>query len=157
MDQRFRQAIDKGKGLALALAVVTDLLLVSSVIGEMVPDLAGVFPAWPASIAAVVHAFCAWCWLMAVLGYARKYLSSPKPVLAYAGEAVLPFYMLHQTVIVIIAFFIRDWTLAVGLKYLLVVCVTFTVVMGLYEFAIRRNRVLRFLFGMPAARPGAGS
>lgn len=86
---------------------------------------------------------------MAVLGYARQYLRAPKPILAYASQAVLPFYLLHQTVIVIIAFFIRDWARAVGLKYVFVVCVTFAVAMGLYEFAIRRNRVLRFLFGMP--------
>jgi hypothetical protein len=49
---------------------------------------------------------------------------------------------------VIIAYFIRGWALAIGLKYLFVVGVTFAFNMGLYEFVIRRHRVLRFLFGM---------
>jgi surface polysaccharide O-acyltransferase-like enzyme len=149
MDERFGQAIDKGKGMALAVAVVTDLVYSAHDIGTLSPEFPKLFARWPAFIWPEMRALCAWCSLMAVLGYARQYLRAARPILAYASQAVLPFYMLHQTLIIIIAYFIRDWALAVGLKYLFVVCSTFAVCMGVYEFAIRRNRVLRFRFGMP--------
>jgi glucan biosynthesis protein C len=149
MDQRFGLATDRDKRLALALAVVTDLLVGAHVVGQLLPEFPQILAGGPDWAWEVVRVFCAWCSMMAILGYARKYLRAPRPILAYASQAVLPFYMLHQTVIVIIAFLIRGWALAVGLKYLFVVVTTFVLVMGLYEFAIRRNRVLRFLFGMP--------
>jgi glucan biosynthesis protein C len=148
MDERFGQAIDRDKGLALGVAVVTDILFTVYFLGDVLEGFPRLFGAVPAFIWPEVRAVCAWCSMMALLGYARKYLRAPKPILAYASQAVLPFYMLHQTVIVIIAYFIRGWALPVGLKYVFVVCLTFAVCMGLYEFAIRRHRVLRFLFGM---------
>jgi glucan biosynthesis protein C len=148
MDDRFGQAIDRDKGLALGAAIVTDVLFAVNFLGDVLEGFPRVFAAVPAFVWPEVRAFCAWCCMMALLGYARKYLRAPKPILAYASQAVLPFYMLHQTVIVIIAYFIRGWALAIGLKYLFVVGVTFAFNMGLYEFVIRRHRVLRFLFGM---------
>jgi len=150
-DDRFQHAIDEHKGVALALAVLTNGLVVAPYLAEVVPEIPRPFAGWPPLVWPVLRTFSTWCWLVAVLGYGRKYLSIPHRLLPYAGQAVLPFYMLHQTVIVIIAFFIRNWTMAIGLKYLLVVFSTFTVVMALYEFVIRRHRTTRFLFGMPAA------
>lgn len=148
MDERFGQAVDRDKGLALGVALVTDVLFMVNALPDVMPELPRLFGGVPASIWTVVRTVCAWSAMMALLGYARKYLRASTPLLAYLAPAVLPFYMLHQTVIVIIAYFIRGWALAVGLKYLFVVVVTFALNMVLYEFAIRRNRVLRFLFGM---------
>lgn len=54
--------------------------------------------------------------------------------------------------IVILAFLMLNWPLNAGLKYLLLVPSAFAVIMGLYEFAIRRSRLLWLLFGMPAKR-----
>jgi len=148
MDERFGQAIDRDKALALGAAVVSDVLFTLYFLGDVLEGFPRLFGAVPGFIWPEVRGFCAWCCMMALLGYARKYLRAPRPILAYAGQAVLPFYMLHQTVIVIAAYLIRDWTLAVGLKYVFVVVVTFAFNMGLYEFVIRRHRVTRFLFGM---------
>ncbi len=148
MDERFGQALDRDKGLALGLAVVTNILFVAHFMGQVLEGFPRLLGGVPEPVWEQVRAFCAWCAMMALLGYARKYLRNPRPILAYASQAVLPFYMLHQTVIVIVAYLIRDWTLAVGLKYLFVVVVTFSFNMLLFEFVIRRSRVLRFLFGM---------
>jgi glucan biosynthesis protein C len=153
-DERFMSAIDRHKGVALILAVITDVLVFGPEVGPVLPEVARLFSWVPRALAPVVKTWSSWLWLIAVLGYGRKYLRSSNRLLAYAGPAVLPFYMLHQTVIVIIAYFMRGWTLALGLKYLFVVCVAFAVCMGLYEFAIRRSRALRFLFGMPAGGGG---
>jgi hypothetical protein len=83
-------------------------------------------------------------------------------VLTYANKAVLPFYILHQTVILLVGWFIIPLDLSILVKYLIIATGSFVIIMALYELLIRRFNVLRFLFGMrlkkkpaeaPAQRP----
>jgi hypothetical protein len=89
-----------------------------------------------------------WAWLLTFLGFASRHLNFSNGFLKYANEAVLPFYILHQTVIVGIGFFIRNWQLAVFPKYLFLASVSFIIIMVLYEFMVKRVAFLRLLFGM---------
>jgi surface polysaccharide O-acyltransferase-like enzyme len=101
-------------------------------------------------------AIVTWGWLFAFLGLARRYLNSTNRFLAYANEAVLPFYILHQTVIISIGFYVVQWNMHAGLKYLVISTTSFIGIMLIYELLVRRVNVLRFLFGMRtvrAARP----
>ena len=50
-----------------------------------------------------------WCMLLGLLGLAQRYLTAGGRVLAYATEAAYPFYILHQTVIVAVAYFVVRW------------------------------------------------
>jgi glucan biosynthesis protein C len=94
--------------------------------------------------------------IFAIIGYAARYLRHGGPVLRYATEAVYPFYLLHQTVTVTLAYFITPWPLGVWPKYLLVATGTFGVTWLLYEGLIRRSGVLRPCFGLKStARPPA--
>jgi peptidoglycan/LPS O-acetylase OafA/YrhL len=56
----------------------------------------------------------------------------------YANEAVYPFYILHQTVIIIIAYPMIDWQMPVLAKFLLISFGTFAVCWLLYDGLIRR-------------------
>jgi surface polysaccharide O-acyltransferase-like enzyme len=83
--------------------------------------------------------------------------------LAYTSEAVLPFYTLHQVVIVTLGAALFRWELPILVKYLALAGGAFLIIMGMYELLIRRVNVLRFLFGMqpnPSPRiersPGRG-
>lgn len=96
----------------------------------------------------ILTAAASWCWLVAIFGFGSRYLNFNSSVLKYANEAVLPFYILHQTVIVIFGFWIMDWELGVMTKYLLLSLCSFVMIMLVYEFLIRRINVMRFLFGM---------
>jgi hypothetical protein len=49
-----------------------------------------------------------WSWLLTFMGFATHHLDFSNGFLKYANEAVLPFYILHQTVMVSIGYFIRD-------------------------------------------------
>lgn len=89
-----------------------------------------------------------WCWVLALLGFGRKHLNFYKPVLVYANEAVLPFYVLHQSMLVFIGYFVVQWPIPDLLKWALITSTAFLSIMALYEFAIRRVNVLRFLFGL---------
>ncbi len=70
------------------------------------------------------------------------------PVLEYANEAVLPFYILHQSVLFVVAFYVLQWAIPDLAKWALILVSTFVIIMALYEFLIRRINVLRVLFGM---------
>ncbi len=90
---------------------------------------------------------CSWFLLVAILGYGRKYLNFNNRILKNANEAVLPFYILHQTVIVTLGFHLAAWNAGVTVKYLIVSTSAFIIIVSLYA-VIRRFGWLRFLFGM---------
>jgi hypothetical protein len=69
-------------------------------------------------------------------------------VLAYANEAVMPFYLLHQTVILIVGWTIIPLDIPVLLKYLLISTGSFVLIIAIYEIFVKRINPIRFLFGM---------
>ena len=83
-----------------------------------------------------------------VTGFGMKYLCFTNAFLTYSNEAVFPFYILHQTVILIIGWFIRPWNIALFPKFMILVSISFIVTVITYEFFIRRINVVRVLFGM---------
>jgi glucans biosynthesis protein C len=97
---------------------------------------------------ACIRSLNSWCWLCTIIGWGKYYLTFSNKFLEYANEAVLPFYMLHQTVIVTIGYFLISVNLPVIVKYLALVFLSFSLIMLIYEFIVRRFSVLRFLFGM---------
>jgi glucan biosynthesis protein C len=89
-----------------------------------------------------------WFAIFAILGFGIKYLNFSTPFLTYANEAVLPFYILHQTVLLTIGYLVFQWSLPAGLSWAIIATASFSIIMVLYEYLIRRHNVLRFLFGM---------
>jgi surface polysaccharide O-acyltransferase-like enzyme len=89
-----------------------------------------------------------WCWILGLLDLGRRFLNFNNRFLAYANEAVLPFYILHHTIIYIVGFFIIQGNRSIGTKYFVIAIVSFAVIMAVYEILIRRVNILRILFGM---------
>ncbi len=89
-----------------------------------------------------------WSWILVALGYASAYLYKPSPMLAYANEAVYPFYILHQTITVGLGYALRHSPMGLLPKFLLMAAGTFLIAWVLYEFLVRRIRWIRPLFGM---------
>jgi glucans biosynthesis protein C len=92
--------------------------------------------------------FHVWMWLLVMLGYGRQYLSFNHKFLRYANEAVYPFYILHQTVIVFLAYQLAYVNWGIPVKFVLVACSTFGICWAIYALAIKPWNVLRLLFGM---------
>jgi peptidoglycan/LPS O-acetylase OafA/YrhL len=98
----------------------------------------------------------AWSWVLAIFGFGMKHLNFNRPGLARANEAVLPFYILHQPVLVSVGYFVVQWAIPDAVKYIVILASSFAIVIALYELWVRRFNLLRFLFGMKLlARPGA--
>jgi len=83
-----------------------------------------------------------------LLSLGARYLNFNNRALTYANEAVLPFYVLHQTVILVIGFFVIRTSMGILPKFLIVAVLSFAAIMVLYELAVRRIGFMRFLFGM---------
>ncbi len=106
---------------------------------------------WPGVPAFAYYSFRnlhVWLLLLAILGYGRRYLSFNHPFLKYANEAVYPFYILHQPVIVILGYQLADAHWNLYLKYLVVLAGTFFITWSIYAWLIRPWNLLRVLFGL---------
>ncbi len=99
-----------------------------------------------------VQAVSTWAWIFTILALASKYLTGTNRFLKYANDAVLPFYILHQTVIITIGFYVVQWNSGVGLKYLMISSTSLITIMAIYELLVRRLKIIRFLFGMRPKR-----
>lgn len=91
-------------------------------------------------------------WLFSVLGFAGAYLNRGSKTLSYMNEAILPWYILHQTVIIIIAMNLSSLALGGIIEPLLVIVFTFIVCAVVYEL-IKRSNYTRFVFGMKLHKP----
>jgi peptidoglycan/LPS O-acetylase OafA/YrhL len=157
-DARYDQAIQKHRWAALGLAALAVAVVL---VGGLPSEWAQLGAAAPI-VESVLKGVAGWFFLVAILGFGGRHLRAVHPSLRYAGEAVLPFYILHQPVIVMLGYVIRTWDMSIGVKYMIVSIIAFTVIMLVYEFAVRRFNLLRILFGMhpqatrqPAAQPAA--
>ena len=98
-----------------------------------------------------------WAAIAAILGHARNWNPKDSPLLRYLTLAVFPFYILHQTVIVVLAHALKPLRITPALEGPLLIVATFGVCLLGYEL-IRRIPLLRPLFGLkwaatPARRP----
>lgn len=89
-----------------------------------------------------------WCWTLFFLYVGMRYLNYTNKNLEYGQDAILPFFVFHQPVIIILAYNIVQWQANLTIKLLFVVIGSFWVTLGIYEFLVRRIGLLSLLFGM---------
>src|SRR5690349_2771413 len=89
-----------------------------------------------------------WMCLLAFLGYGRQHLSFGNRLLSWARDASYPIYILHQTVIIMIAFKVIQEPWSPWTKYWVVFGATLVVCVLLYEFVLRRFALTRAAFGI---------
>ena len=103
----------------------------------------------------VVWAVLQWTAIAAIFGFARGIAFTDSRALRYLREAVFPVYILHQTIIVVLAHNAQPLGLRPVVEGPLLVLATFAVSFFGFE-VVRRVRWLRPLFGLKA-NPRRGS
>ena len=88
------------------------------------------------------------CWIVFLVGISARYLNFRSKVLDYCNEAVLPFYILHQTFILLVGWYVVRWNTAIFVKFLVISVISFIFIASTYELLIRRFNPMRFVFGM---------
>jgi glucan biosynthesis protein C len=96
--------------------------------------------------------FAPWFTILACLALGRRLLNFTNVFLKYFAEGAYALYILHQTIIVIIGYFVIQAQIAVGFKYVIILAASFVCTVLVYDLLVRRNNISRFLFGMKSKR-----
>ncbi len=141
-DDRLQRAIIRQRWVSLVLLAFFFVMRSRYVLGLNIP--------WGQAVEDVIplESGFAWTAILTILGMGMRYLKADTRFLRYANEAVLPFYMLHQTVLIVIGYFVVQQSWPIMVKWLVITPLAFATIMLIYEYLVRRVNVLRFLFGM---------
>ena len=90
----------------------------------------------------------AWSCGLSVLGYTKRYLNKDSNFRNLANEAIYPFYLLHQPIIVIIGYYVTKINASIFFKAIIICCTSFVCTIGIYWYFIKPYNVLRLIFGM---------
>ncbi|HEV8690020.1 MAG TPA: acyltransferase family protein, partial [Ideonella sp.] len=108
-------------------------------------------PDWLRQLQRVGYGALQWLAIAAALGFAHRHWNRDHRWRATVVEAVFPVYLLHQTVIILLARWLRPWQLAPAAEAPLLIAGTALACVAGYLVAARLGP-LRVLFGLAARR-----
>ncbi|MFC2152935.1 acyltransferase family protein [Bacteroidota bacterium] len=86
-------------------------------------------------------------WVMFLFGLSQRKLNFNHKLLNNLNVGILPFYILHQTVIILTGYYIISYDINIMAKFLIILFSSLVATVSLYQL-IRRVSILRVLFGM---------
>ena len=96
----------------------------------------------------VTATFVSWFWVITVIAFGQHYLNRSHPWLAKVNEGLYPFYILHQTVIIAIGYYVCQLNWNIAAKFWTVSILTLISCVAFYFFIIRPFSLMRVLFGV---------
>ena len=147
-DERFMRAIRRDWLFYLIPAIVCTLFFFSSAAGVPVddwmqsPGTPEFYVSWTA------YGINSWCWTMVMLNVGMRFLNYTNKWLQYGRQASYPFFIVHQPVVIFVAFYAVQWDVSLLIKLWVVVIGSLAASLGLYELLVRRINPVRSLFGM---------
>lgn len=150
---KFWQEVDALRWTSLGLwlggwAILTCRNALPEAIGNT-PAMEALFPLFR-----TLYAMGQWVPILAVCGFGHRHLAFDSAKRRYLTEAVFPVYIVHQTLIVCMAHWLKVAKLAPGLEGAILMILTLCFSLVIYE-VVRRVAVLRPLFGLSLRRPAA--
>ena len=106
----------------------------------------------------VGSAVAGWCFVVALIGLAHRFLTSSSAALRYLNESAFSVYVLHQAAIVIPGDFLIRLPMGIAAKFVLLLLISAALTLSVYQWLVRPFAVPRFLLGMkpkmcPVRRP----
>lgn len=179
-DARFRAAVRRDAGLAALVGLGAFAMGMTLFLGPAGEVDAFTGRGSAAVAFRFLYGVAGWCWVLALLGLLDRWgesrraaatpavgqasatqgdpaqgdAATPGPwrrrAWAYLGAAVLPLYVLHQPVVVAVAYPVVGWDLHAAAKYAVIVVASLVVLLTVYDLLVRRTRVTRVVLGMRA-------
>jgi peptidoglycan/LPS O-acetylase OafA/YrhL len=159
-DTRYRAAMRRE---ARAAACIGVLLFIAAAPGFTTGDDPFTETTPSAVVSRALFGAAGWCLVVAIPGLLDRPGRQPpqEPVQAptrtarrrvhgYLAVAVLPLYVLHQPIVVAVAYFVVGWSAPIPVEYVVLVTISLALTLAAYELLGRRTPVTRFLFGMRA-------
>jgi hypothetical protein len=95
----------------------------------------------------------AWCAIVAAIGFAHRYLKTADgPIRQMLTQAIFPFYLIHQTLIVVSGHYLDELRLPLAVEAPLLIGATALGCWLFYDLG-RRVPVLRVWIGLPSKTP----
>ena len=142
----FWDAIERQRWIALVLAIAIYALWLSlrSVRETGMPIRLGI---------GFAYGFYQWLCIVMVLGFGRRWLNRDCAARRYLTDAIFPYYIVHQTAIIMIAHGLRGSGISAGVEAAVIMGGTAAVCIATYEI-VRRVGWLRPLFGLKVQAAG---
>lgn len=90
----------------------------------------------------------AWTGIVALVGYARKFLMRENAVLRYSRDASYPVYVLHGPIVVATSFIVVAWDINLYIKFVVISGATLMFSVVVYDLLVRRWFLTRIAFGL---------
>ncbi len=140
------QAIYDQRFYNLLLLVLSTVLFYSYYYSPDLSEYLSLDMRW--SIWWLVCCLVAWSAFLTILGYAQFYFTKTPKWVSLSNELIYPFYIFHQTVIVVIGYYVIAWQASILLKATSLFALSFLVTSVICWFIIKPSNFLRFLFGL---------
>lgn len=109
-------------------------------------------PDWIYTVARGVRELQAWTAIIAAIGFAHRYLrTADGPIRRMLTQAIFPFYLIHQTIIIVAGHYLDELQLPIALEGTLLVSAT-AIGCWLFFDLGRRVPALRVWIGLPSNR-----
>lgn len=135
------EAIKKQRYLFLIEAVIVTVFMYTvpyqgptERIGDIIWDISAIFVAWS--------------WGITAIGFAKRYLNRDSQFRKLANEAIYPFYLLHQPVIVVVGYFVLQYNMPTIWEVFIITLLSFFFTVIIYWFVIYPFNLLRIIFGL---------
>lgn len=89
-----------------------------------------------------------WCWIIFFVSMGMKYLNNDSKYRQPLNEAVLPFYILHQTILLLIGYVVVGWSWTSWGKFGFIATSALFTITAIYILAIKPFNFSRLIFGM---------
>ena len=148
MDQKFLKALKKNWWLILFLSFTSSILILSTVSTSFSDPVSAPLSMIDLLIKWGVFSINSWFWTILLLLFGMKYLDFANNLLKYGKQSILPFFLIHHPVIIILAFYIVQWNTNIIIKLLSIMGCSLIITLGLFEVIIKRIRFLGNLLGV---------
>mgnify|MGYP001816011009 FL=1 len=140
--ENFRSLVRKYTYLLLVIAIISS----GYTLAQMAQGIQGE-TGLIAIIYSTIQIVSSYSWVLFFFGLSQRKLNFNNKYLNSLNTGVLPFYILHQTVIIMIGFYVVSLDLSMLSKFLIILTTSLISTILLYQL-IRRVNALRFVFGM---------
>ncbi|MBD1824412.1 acyltransferase family protein [Cyanobacteria bacterium FACHB-DQ100] len=142
---QFTELLDQYRSWIIGSAIVLMSIFIGLWIADVVPDRAY-------SLAYMSYqafrGINSWVCVLAFLSLGQRFFQHRNAILNYLNEAAYPVYLLHQTILVTIAFFVVQWSVNIAAKFLIISSATVLITLLVYELFVRKIWITRSLLGL---------
>ncbi len=96
----------------------------------------------------LLKAMMGWFWISFFIGIFMKYFNFSNKILDELSIAVYPIYLIHQTIIVVLGYYILKMEISIFIQYLIICWVTICLSLFFYFVFLKKIPVVRPFFGI---------